>query len=300
MKLLITLFFAIILSVDPSKVSKINKIKDEAKKAYFAGDMKTAIEKYRYLIDSLHVNEEEVNMNLANAYFSQNDTTNAVNNYQPLTASANPKIKTLANQQMGVVTNRQGKFEEALNYFKQALKTEPNNEQARYNYEMVKKKLEEQKKQQQNKDQNNKDNKDNKDKKDDQKKDNKDQQNKDNKDQKDKQNEDKKDEQKDKQDQQKKDQQNKDEKNKDQKDKEQKDKEQKDKEKQEQQNKDQKDQKKDEQKPDPSVQEKLKEMKMSEDKAKMILEAMKNQEVQYLQQNKRKASKPQNKNKPDW
>lgn len=301
MKLFSFLLFVILLLPDPNKVSKINKIKDEAKKAYFANDMKTAIAKYRYLIDSLHVNEEEVNMNLANAYFSQNDTTNAVNTYQPLTASANPKIKTLANQQMGVVANRQGKFEEALNYFKQAMKAEPDNEQARYNYEMVKKKLEEQKKQQQNKDQNNKDNKDNKDKKDQQNKDNKDQQNKDNKDQKDKQNQDKKDEQKDKQDQQKKDQQNKDEKNKEQKDKEQKDKEQKEKEQQNKDNKDKKDdQKKDEQKPDPSVQQKLQDMKMSEDKAKMILEAMKNQEAQYLQQNKRKASKPQNKNKPDW
>jgi len=50
----------------------------------------------------------------------------------------------------------------------------------------------------------------------------------------------------------------------------------------------------------PSVSEKLKEMEMSEEKAKMILEAMKNQEIQYLQQNKRKATKPKDKGKPDW
>jgi hypothetical protein len=41
-------------------------------------------------------------------------------------------------------------------------------------------------------------------------------------------------------------------------------------------------------------------MKMSEEKAKMILEAMKNQEIQYLQQNKRKATKPRDTGKPDW
>ncbi len=52
--------------------------------------------------------------------------------------------------------------------------------------------------------------------------------------------------------------------------------------------------------PNPSQQEKMKDMKISEEKAKMILEAMKNQEAQYLQQNKRKATKPQNKGKPDW
>jgi hypothetical protein len=32
----------------------------------------------------------------------------------------------------------------------------------------------------------------------------------------------------------------------------------------------------------------------------MLLEAMKNQEIQYLQQTKRKATKPKEKGKPDW
>jgi hypothetical protein len=46
--------------------------------------------------------------------------------------------------------------------------------------------------------------------------------------------------------------------------------------------------------------EKLQQMKISEDKARMILEAMKNQEKQYLQQNKRKATKSKDRTKPDW
>ncbi|HAC25525.1 MAG TPA: hypothetical protein DCE81_11475, partial [Cytophagales bacterium] len=45
---------------------------------------------------------------------------------------------------------------------------------------------------------------------------------------------------------------------------------------------------------------KLEEMKITPEKAKMILEAMKNQEKQYLQQNKRKATKPRNTNKPQY
>src|SRR5690348_2210844 len=127
MKLLTLFLLAFsLLSVDPSKISKINTLKSEAKKAYLAGDMKTAIEKYKFLIDSLHVDEQEVAMNLANAYFNTNDTTNALNRYQPLSISRDAKINSWANQQMGVVANRQGKFEEALNYFKQALKSEPN------------------------------------------------------------------------------------------------------------------------------------------------------------------------------
>jgi hypothetical protein len=41
-------------------------------------------------------------------------------------------------------------------------------------------------------------------------------------------------------------------------------------------------------------------MKISPEKAEMLLEAMKNQERQYLQQNKRKATKQKEKGKPDW
>jgi Ca-activated chloride channel family protein len=61
---------------------------------------------------------------------------------------------------------------------------------------------------------------------------------------------------------------------------------------------DEQEKKDDEQKPAPS--QPLEELKMSEEKAKMILEAMKNQEMQYLQQNKRKATQPRDRTKPDW
>jgi hypothetical protein len=50
----------------------------------------------------------------------------------------------------------------------------------------------------------------------------------------------------------------------------------------------------------PDLEKKLEDMKISPEKARMILEAMKNQEIQYLQQNKRKATKPKDKSKPDW
>ncbi len=107
----------------------------------------------------------------------------------------------------------------------------------------------------------------------------------------------KKDEQK-KQDQEKKDQEQKDQEKKDgekdedqEKKDEQKDKEQEDGEKSEEKEKEQ---------PKPSPSDKLKEMNISEEKAKMILEAMKNKEIQYIQQNRRKATKKKKSDKPDW
>lgn len=283
MKGLVLIMMVLAMMVDPGDIGKINSLKSQAKDAYKKGDFKTAISKYRYLIDSLGVVEDEVKLNLANAYFQSNDTTHTATSYQPLTQSTNPKIRSIASQQLGVLSNRQNKHEEALANFKQALKADPTNDDARYNYEMVKKKLEEQKKKEEEQKKNDPNQKEeSKDKKDQNKEENKDQ------------NKDQKQDQKEKQDQE----------NKDKKDQEQKEKQEKEeKEKKEQQQKDQeKEEKENKEKKDlpPSVSEKLKEMEMSEEKAKMILEAMKNQEIQYLQQNKRKATKPKDKGKPDW
>lgn len=278
---------------DPIKISKINSAKTAAKNAFQSGDYQTAVAKYKYLVDSLGVKEDEVLLNLAHAQYLLKDTASAFSGYQSLIQSAKNQLASKANLQLGLITHQKGKAEEALSYFKQALKQDPANEEARFNYEMLKKKLDEQKKkdQKQNKDQQNKEQeKKQQQNKDQEKKDQeeKDQEEKDQEDKKD-QEEKKENEQKDKDQQQKEQEQ----KEKEQKEKEQKEREQKDeqeKEKQEQEKKDMKNLDK----------EKLELMKISEEKARMILEAMKNQEKQYLQQNKRKATKSKDRNKPDW
>lgn len=284
----------VVVSIDPGKIGKINSVKSEARKAYVAGDYKKAVEKYQYLADSLAVTEDEVMLNLGNSYFQTNDTTHAIATYQNLTGSPKPQIRSKAQQQLGVLNHRNGKFEEALNNFKQAIKADANNMDARYNYEMLKKKMDEQKKKQDQ-------NQQNRDKKNEEQKKDQDQ----NKDQKQKEQEQK--------DQQKKEQEQKDQQKKEQEKKEQEQKEQeqkdKDKDKDSKEQKDQKakeeeskEQKENQEKKDksPQLSQKLQQMKISEEKAKMILEAMKNQEIQYLQQNKRKATKQRDKSKPDW
>ena len=107
----ISLLLFFLLGPGPGDIGKVNTAKSEAKKAYQRGDYKTAVAQYKLLTDSLGVKEDEVNMNLAHSYFQLNDTINAQNNYLPLTTSSNSKFKSLANQQLGVLANRQGKFE---------------------------------------------------------------------------------------------------------------------------------------------------------------------------------------------
>jgi Ca-activated chloride channel homolog len=285
MKFALASLLILLFAVDPAKIGKVNTAKSAARKAYVAGDYKKAVQQYRYLTDSLAVTEDEVRLNLANSYFQLNDTTNAMSNYQSLTGSPKPQIRSKAQQQLGILNHRQGKLDEALNNFKQAIKADANNMDARYNYEMLKKKLEEQKQQEQNqqsKDQQQKN-----------KEENKDQQNKEqqNKEQEKKEQEKKEQEQKEKQqkEQQEKEQQQKDQQNKEEKEK-------KDQESKEQKQNEEQDKKEN----SPQLSKKLEQMKISEEKAKMILDAMKNQEIQYLQQNKRKATVPRDKSKPDW
>jgi tetratricopeptide (TPR) repeat protein len=131
-----------LLGIDPRTVSRINSLKEQARKAYASGDYTTASHIYRQLVDSLGVTEEEVKLNLAHALFAANDSS-AADRYQPLTVSRNTKLRSIAQQQMGVLANRNGNMEGALEWFKQALRTNPANEDARYNYELVKKKLDE-------------------------------------------------------------------------------------------------------------------------------------------------------------
>lgn len=265
---------------DPARTSRINSIKAEAQKAYTQGDFKKAAADYQYLIDSMGVKEEEVKLNLANALFQLHDSS-AVVHYNELATSPQASIRSRSNLQLGVIEDRNKHLEQALARFKESLKADPQNEKARYNYEMVKKKLDAQKNQQNQQNQQNKND-----------------QNKQSQSQ-NQQQQQKNSKENDKQQQQNQQQQ----KDQDQKDKQSQSQQQKDQQQQMQQS--QQDQQKknaDQQKEEEqrNLAEKLKEMNMSEEKAKMILEAMKNQEIQYLQQNTRKSKVPHDSSKPDW
>ncbi|MCF6351970.1 MAG: hypothetical protein L3J06_03070 [Cyclobacteriaceae bacterium] len=297
MKLFIALLLVFSPLTDLGKIAKVNKAKKEAKAAYLANDFQAAHDTYKYLIDSLGVSEEEVLLDYAHTLYNLNDTSNAVNNYQELSESTNKDIASIAEQQLGQVMFDKKQYEPALEHYKNALRKNPANQDARYNYELLKKilkKQEEEQKDQENKDQKDKDkeNKDQKDKDKENKDQNKEQEKKDGEKDEEQEKKDKEQQDKEQQDKEQKDQEQKDEEKKDgEKDEEQKDKEQKEGEKAKEKEKEQ---------PKPTPSDKLKEMNISEEKAQMILEAMKNNEVQYIQQNRRKATKKKNSDKPDW
>jgi Ca-activated chloride channel homolog len=267
----VLLVLLVLLSNDPREVARANALKKEAAKAFFNKDYKAAVNALAQL-DSMNQLSPEAKLNLGHAFYLLRDTTNAQLHYQGLTSQTG-KLKSVAHQQLGVMQREANKLEESLQSLREALKADPSNEQARYNYELVKKLVQKQKEEQQQQQ-----NQQNQDKQKQQQNDqSKDQQQQQDQKQEGQENKDKKDEQGKKDEGEKKDGEEKQE------------------EKQPGED-DESEQKKREE----ALRQKLKEMNISEEKAKMILEALRQNEVQYIQQQKRKPTERPQTGKPDW
>jgi len=264
----------LIISNDPKEIAKANTLKKEAEQAFLEGDYETAVKKYQFLLDSMEVEDDLIKLNLGHAYYHLGDSAGAKSNYGKAGMSVNNELKSIAYQQLGVMSKDANKLEQSLQQLKSAIKADPANRDAIYDYEVVKKLLEEQKQQEQQQQEQDNENKENEEKKEEQ---NEDQQNQDqknengeqeNKDQKGENNEQQENEQ----------------------------------EQQEQENQEEGEQQEQEQEKsqEEMTKEKLQEMGISEEKARQLLEAMRQSEIKYLQNQKRKATKRPPSGKPDW
>jgi len=273
MKGIIAFVLLFIVSDDINQIATINRLKKEAENAYQAEEYSTAASNYKILYDSLGQHDDNLLLNLSNSYYKLNDTSNAEVHYAKLTETNDKNLRSIAYQQLGVLSNDMGKHEQALEQFKNSLRANPDNEDSRYNYELLKKLMQEQEQNQDQQDQQNQDEQERQDQ--------------------DQQNEEQ-------QDQEQQEQQNEEQQNQDQQDQEnEKQQEQEEQQQEEQQAKEDEEKNEDEEQLN-SKPEDMQEMEISEEMAKMILEAMRNNEIQYIQQNKRKPKKPKDSGKPDW
>lgn len=166
----LTLLVILGLAMSGGDIAKVNEIKKSANDAIRNGDYQTALADYQRLVHELRYETPEVKLNLANTFAlleQQNPsyTDSAKRYYTHVAAeSSDKRLLTDAYTQLGIfqARNQQKKQElqKSLNYFKKALRNDPTNEEARYNYELVKKLLEqEEQNHEQNKDQQKEENK---------------------------------------------------------------------------------------------------------------------------------------------
>jgi Ca-activated chloride channel family protein len=122
-----------------NKIAYTNQLKADAATAFENKNYVEAAKIYKQLLLEYQLNDEKIRLNLANSFFLANDRAKAVVEYQVLTNFVNYETRSIAFQQLGMISAQRGKYDLALSHFKQALKTNDKNENARYNYELIKK-----------------------------------------------------------------------------------------------------------------------------------------------------------------
>jgi tetratricopeptide (TPR) repeat protein len=120
------------------KINLRNKTTEEAQKAYLRGDFSEAILQYQLLAEQSFFTPAEVTLNLANSLLEANDTVAARSKYTQLTSLKEPLIASKTYSQLGIIFCDQKDTIKALALFKQALILKPDNEVARFNYELLK------------------------------------------------------------------------------------------------------------------------------------------------------------------
>lgn len=138
-KLLLFLNFFTTLWWEFNKIAHTNRLKNEADVAFHRKAYQEAANIYDSLLTHFGLKEEKLRLNYAHALFKKGDRKKAFTEYEKLTGSEDIKVASNAFQQLGLIMVLRGKNEKALGYFKEALKTDPLNEQARFNYELLKK-----------------------------------------------------------------------------------------------------------------------------------------------------------------
>lgn len=133
---------AILLIINPlTYVSQINQNQMEAEKAFQRKNFAIAINRYTTLIKDFEIKTEELYLNLGHCYFELKDAEKASDYYLKLLEFGSGFSQSIALNQLGYIAEITQNPEKALDYFKQAIQKNTQNLEARYNYELVKKKL---------------------------------------------------------------------------------------------------------------------------------------------------------------
>ncbi|WP_080239406.1 tetratricopeptide repeat protein [Spirosoma rigui] len=122
-----------------NQISYNNRARQEAELAYRAGQFDRALSLYAYLSKTTTTIDPAVRLNLGHTYFQLKQYTKARPQYETLLRSDRSDLRTVAATQLGVMACFDRDSATALALFRQALLENANNEPARYNFELIKK-----------------------------------------------------------------------------------------------------------------------------------------------------------------
>ena len=122
-----------------NQISRNNRARQEAETAYRAGQFDRALTLYAYLSRTTTTIDPAVRLNLGHTHFRLKQYAKAKPQYETLLRSDRSDLRTVAATQLGVMACFDRDSATALRLFRQALLENSDNEPARYNFELVKK-----------------------------------------------------------------------------------------------------------------------------------------------------------------
>ena len=108
-----------------------------ALEAYDQGSFQQSLQLFGEAIDRYPEKQAQINYNMAQCLLQMNNKDSAVYHFQLVLASMDPQLASKAANNLGVIQAEALQLNTALSSFKEALIFDPNNESARYNFELV-------------------------------------------------------------------------------------------------------------------------------------------------------------------
>lgn len=120
-----------------TRIRDRNAAVEQAATAYARQDFATAAQAYQKAVEELGATDEATVLNLAHACARAGQNGAAKNYYGRLLSSQTTALRSVAQQQLGVLAVQKGEFAQAIGLLRLALLADPTNAQARYNYEVL-------------------------------------------------------------------------------------------------------------------------------------------------------------------
>ncbi|MFC5623202.1 hypothetical protein [Algoriphagus winogradskyi] len=133
----LTLAVFLLIPASWTRVSRLNSAIDLAGESYAKAEYEQSITNHQVLIDEFGYTSPELDYNLGLSNQFAEKVEEAAGYYDKASIAPNKMLASFAYNQGGVLLGDKKEYEPALSKFKSALIQDPNNEVARYNYELL-------------------------------------------------------------------------------------------------------------------------------------------------------------------
>lgn len=133
----LTLAVFLLIPASWTRVSRLNSAIDLAGESYAKAEYEQSITNHQVLVDEFGYASPELDYNLGLSNQFAEKVDEAAGYYDKASIAPNKMLASFAYNQGGVLLGDKKEYEPALSKFKSALIQDPNNEVARYNYELL-------------------------------------------------------------------------------------------------------------------------------------------------------------------